>query len=255
MESNLQEQIPLVHELLGALKISYYEVAGYEADDILGSLAAQACSAWRVARSKNGETTSHKPQATSSVEVIIVSGDRDMFQLINENTKVCVPVKGLSETKIYDEAAVRAEYRVAPCQWVDVKALRGDPSDNYPGVQGIGPKTAAELIAKYGTLENLYDRLGDLGKLGVRLAEGAESAGLSKKLAAIKTDVPVQLDLERAAIMGINWHLGIGYMREKLGFRSIAERIENKTSNPVTQLPNKNKDSKISNKNEQLGLI
>ena len=136
MEGNLKEQIPLVHELLDALKIKYFEVGGFEADDVIGTIAAQ-----------------------SKIETIIVTGDRDMLQLINENVKVCVPVKGLSETKTYDEALVRAEYRVEPCQWIDVKALKGDASDNYLGVPGIGPKTAENLIQTYGTLEAVYKNL------------------------------------------------------------------------------------------------
>jgi DNA polymerase-1 len=205
MESNLAEQIPLLHELLQALRIPHFELGGYEADDLLGSIAAQS----------------------QKLDTIIVTGDRDMLQLINSRIKVCVPVKGLSETKIYDPKSVKEEFGVHPNQWVDVKALKGDPSDNYPGVSGIGPKTAQELVAKYGTLEGIYRNLSQLdGKTAKKLAEGVEDAGLAKKLATIVTDVPVDLDLEKARTAGINWNLGIKYMREKLGFRAISERIE-----------------------------
>lgn len=215
MASNLSEQIPLVHELLEALKIQYFEVAGYEADDVIGALA------W---------------QATNISEVIIVTGDKDMFQLVNSHVKVCVPVKGLSETKIYDEQAIHDEHGVSASQWIDVKALKGDASDNYPGVAGIGPKTAQDLIAKFGSLEEVYKNLTKLdAKTAKKLAEGAEDAGMAKKLATIVTDVPVHLDLEKAKVNKIDWQKGVDYMRQRLGFRTISERIEkthlNKTNN------------------------
>ncbi|MCL5431888.1 MAG: hypothetical protein M1484_02175 [Patescibacteria group bacterium] len=204
MEGNLTSQIPLVHKLLEALKISFFEVAGFEADDIIGTLAQQA-----------------------NCEVVIVTGDRDMLQLVNSHVKVCVPVKGLSETKIYDEVAVRAEFGVLPHQWVDVKALKGDASDNYPGVAGIGPKTAEKLIAQLGTLENLYKNLDKVEpKIAKKLAEGAELAGLSQKLARIVTNVPVHLDLTSAQVQDINWQNGVKYMKETLGFKTIVERVE-----------------------------
>lgn len=204
MEGNLQQQIPLVHELLDALKIKYFEVGGYEADDVIGTIAKQ-----------------------SKIETIIVTGDRDMLQLINEKVKVCVPVKGLSETKTYDADAVVHEFGVTPTQWIDVKALKGDPSDNYLGVPGIGPKTAQDLIAKFGTLEEVYKNLGKLKpNVAKKLAQGAESAGMGKKLAAIVCDVPLDFDLKKADIDRVNWKSGVEYMRRRLGFKSIPDKIE-----------------------------
>ncbi len=204
MQGNLAEQIPLVHEMLEALEIPYFELAGYEADDMIGTMATQ----------NKGET-------------IIVTGDRDMLQLVNSHVKVCVPVKGLAETKIYDEKQIAEEFGVKPSQWVDVKALKGDASDNYPGVRGIGPKTAQDLIVEYITIEGLYKNLKKLeAKTAKKLAEGAEDAGMGKKLAKIVTDAPIHLDLDKADVSGINWNSGIKYMREKLGFKSIPERIE-----------------------------
>jgi DNA polymerase-1 len=210
MESNLADQIPLLHELLDALNIPHFSLSGFEADDIIGTLAV-----------------SGKQLAVS--EIIIVSGDRDMLQLVNGQVKVCVPVKGLVETKMYDEKLVRQEFGVTPSQWVDVKALKGDASDNYSGVRGIGPKTAQNLIAQYGTLEDVYKNLKSLPpKVATKLAEGVEDAGLAQKLAKIVTDVPVHLDLEKADISIIDWKLGVKYMREKLGFKSITEKLEKK---------------------------
>lgn len=229
MQGNLVEQIPLVHELLETLKVEHFEVGGYEADDVIGTLARQA----------KGET-------------VIVTGDRDMLQLVDKNTKVCVPVKGLAETKTYDEKLIEEEFGVKSSQWVDVKALKGDASDNYPGVRGIGPKTAQDLIAKYKTLEEVYKNLGKLEpKVAKKLAEGAESAGMGKKLATIVTDVPVHLDLEKADVAKINWQSGVEYMRNKLGFKSIPEKIEREYLNKINKVNEVNKTGD----SEQLGLI
>lgn len=232
MQGNLVEQIPLVHEMLEKLKVPFFEVNGFEADDCIGTLV-----------------TSSQEQGVD--ETIIVTGDRDMLQLVNSHVKVCVPVKGLSETKTYGESEVIEEFGVKPAQWVDVKALKGDASDNYPGVPGIGPKTAENLIAEFGTLENLYKNLGKVPEnVGRKLAEGAESAGLSQKLARIVTDVPgIDLELEKSRVDEIDWKKGVGYMRDVLKWKTIPEKIErgqlNKISDSVTQLPNKKDESQM----------
>jgi DNA polymerase-1 len=126
MESDLSLQFQKIIEILGKARIATYAVDGYEADDIIGTLAEDA--------KKRGE------------EVIILTGDRDMLQLVNGMTKVLMPVKGISEVIWMDAEKVREKYGIKPDQFVDVKALQGDASDNYPGVPGVGPKTAANLI-------------------------------------------------------------------------------------------------------------
>lgn len=226
MEGNLSDQIPLTHELLETLGIPFFEVAGFEADDVIGTLADQG--------------TRDQGLGTS----IIVTGDRDMLQLVNSQVKVCVPVKGLSETKTYDEKLVFEEFGVTPSQWVDVKALKGDASDNYPGVSGIGPKTAEKLISEFSELENLYKNLGKVdSKVAKKLAEGAEAAGLGKKLAQIVTDVPgVHLDLEQARVDKIDWMRGVGYMRDVLGWKTIPEKIEREVLGSGDQVPEKNSE-------------
>ena len=237
MEGNLSDQIPLVHELLDELKIAYFEVGGFEADDIIGTLASQVQS------------------LKFKVQTVIVTGDRDMLQLVNENTQVCFPVKGLSQTKIYDEKLMVEEFGVTPSQWVDVKALKGDSSDNYPGVRGIGPKTAERLIGEFGDLENLYKNLGKVEpKVAKKLAEGAEDAGMGKKLARIVTDVPVHLDLEKVAVNKIDWQSGTDYMREKLGFRTIVEKIQ-KSKIKSQNFSSKVKIEEQKNGGEQMKLI
>lgn len=227
MGEELKDQVKLIHELLGALQIPYYEVAGFEADDVIGTLATQATellvnSSEFVEEAKNYELKTNN----SALDVVIVTGDRDMLQLVNDRVKVCVPVKGLSETKIYDEKLIKEGFGVTPSQWVDVKALKGDASDNYPGVRGIGPKTAQELIARFGSLENLYGKLGELDpRTAQKLAEGAEDAGLAQKLAKIVCDVPTKLDLEASQTHKIDWRAGAKYMKEKLGFKSLLSRL------------------------------
>lgn len=239
MIGNLRDQIPLVFEMLEELKIPHFEVSGFEADDCLGTLAAQA---------KN-----------QGLETIIVTGDRDMLQLVNGVVKVCVPIKGLSETKTYTSQMIKEEFGVEPTQWVDVKALKGDGSDNYPGVRGIGPKTAQDLIARFGTLEEVYKHLGDLDKkVATKLAEGAESAGMGKKLAQIVTEVPtVKLGLETAEIGKIDWVSGTKYMEEKLGFRTIVEKIQKQYLGRNTELVMKSKGKSVlkEKKEEQMSLV
>lgn len=180
MESDLSDQFKSIIDILGKAKIVQIGVDGYEADDILGTLSERAKDMGNV--------------------VYIVTGDRDMLQLVNHKTKVLVPVKGISEVKVFDEAEVQEKYGVDPRQIVDLKALTGDPSDNYPGVSGIGPKTASGLIKQYGNVDNIYKHLSDIAvknkALAQKLIDGAESAELGKKLAQIVTDVPFSCNFD-----------------------------------------------------------
>jgi len=263
MEGNLVDQIPIVKEMLDALGIQRFEVAGFEADDVIGTLADQATSSSPFTvdkvHGKTDDTMNSERNPTENPEVIIITGDRDMLQLVNGHVSVLVPVKGLKETKLFHRDAVVSEFGVTPEQWVDVKALKGDSSDNYPGVSGIGPKTAQDLIAKYGTLENLYAHLGELKPLvKIKLAEGAESAGLGKKLAKIVTDVPtVHLDLDSCLVDKINWAKGVYFMRSRLGFKTIVGRIEEMYLNKVNKISKSNKANKteLEKAGEQMGLI
>ncbi len=174
MESDLSDQFGMIIELLHAAKIQEYAVDGYEADDIIGTLAEKAKEMGNI--------------------VYIVTGDRDMLQLVNKKTKVLMPIKGISEVIVHDEASVKEKYGVVPRQIIDLKALTGDASDNYPGVPGIGPKTAANLINEYENFENIYKHIGDIGvknkNLAQKLIDGAESGQISYTLATILQDVP-----------------------------------------------------------------
>jgi len=233
MVSELSGQIEKVHELVSAFNIPIFEVEGYEADDVIGTLADQAKSEKRKAK---------------NLEVVIVTGDKDLMQLVNEKVKLYMPTRGLSEGQIVDTEKVKERMGVPPEQIIDYKGLVGDPSDNYPGVPGIGPKTAVDLLKKFGSVEGVYEAIRDLrpsfakassdakaladksagksfGESTIKkLAEGAESAVLSKKLATILTDVPIKLKLEDCVARDFDKEKVLALFKE-LGFRSLASRL------------------------------
>lgn len=201
----MDPQMLRVKEVLNAFGISHYEAPGYEADDLIGTLAKRA-------EKENLETT-------------IVSGDLDLMQLVSPKVRLLTPKKGISEIVIYDEAGVEERYGLKPDQLVDFRALKGDPSDEIPGVAGIGEKGASELIKKYGTLENLYRHLGEQSeKLKEILERGAESAAISKQLSTLFYDAPVRLDLKEAQVKSLDKEKILPLFRE-LGFRSLVQRL------------------------------
>ena len=148
------------------------------------------------------------------------------LQLVDERTKVYAPLKGLSNPVIYDTAEVEKRYGLRPDQIVDYKALRGDPSDNIPGVPGVGEKTAVELLQKYETLEGVLDHLNELPERQQKLLRGQkEQAELSKKLATIVADAPVELDLERCRVG--DWRSGkVLVALKRLQFNSLVKELE-----------------------------
>ena len=173
----LKEQFPLCMEVLQSMGIPALELDDYEADDIIGTFAKKA---------------------DPSVEVYIVTGDRDELQLIDDRTRVMYTKKGISDIKLYDKAAFAEDYEgLVPLQLIDLKGLMGDTSDNIPGVPGVGPKTALKLIGEYGSVENVLEHVDEVkGKsLKEKLAGNKEQALLSKELATIYTEVP-GLDLQ-----------------------------------------------------------
>lgn len=204
-------QIVLVHELLEKMKVAVFELDGYEADDLIGTISYVI--------------TEDKVKRTKDVEVVILTGDRDMLQLVSPSVKILMPLVGITKTMLFDEAAVEAKYGVHPRQFVDYKALIGDASDGYPGVTGIGPKTASKLIAQYGTFENLYQSVGELPeKIGLKLATDAEQAALAKKLAQIMLDVPIQFEIKKCLCADFDLEaLRIGF--EEQGFKSLLARL------------------------------
>lgn len=180
MPDDLRPQMDMVREVLGGFSIPIYGVEGFEADDVIGTLA-------RIADERGHAVT-------------IVSGDLDCLQLVTESVEALVPRRGITDTFVYGPDQVRQRYGFEPPQLVDFKALRGDTSDNIPGVPGVGDKTAAKLVQDFGSVEALLDRVDELpeGRLKKSLAENADKIRLGKRMVTIVKDVPVELELDRA---------------------------------------------------------
>ncbi len=229
-------QIILVHELLEKMKTSVFELDGYEADDLIGTIAAKTV------------------KDTKDVEVIVLTGDRDMLQLVNHRVKILMPLVGITKTSLMGSVEVENKYGVKPSQFIDYKALIGDASDGYPGVAGIGPKTASKLITQFGTFENLYKHAGELPeKIGLKLATDAEQAALAKKLATIITDAPIQFDINDCQVDKFDKE-GIMQAFQEQGFKTLLARYENffgVVKAPVAA----NKQTKAKKPAGQLGLL
>lgn len=208
----LSQQITTVKEVLTGFGVSMLEKEGFEADDLIGTISA------KVSKIK-------KPE----VETIILSGDLDVLQLVDSQTKVYTFKKGVKETVLYDEKLVKERYGLKPHQLPDFKGLRGDVSDNIPGVPGIGEKTALKLIQQAGSLEKLYQHLAadDLllkASLKTKLLEYKEQAFLSKKLSEIKEDVAIDFELKKSR-WGQYENEEVSRVLKNLDFYSLVKRI------------------------------
>jgi DNA polymerase-1 len=206
MPDEMRTQMARIQEILHAMSIPIIEMEGYEGDDVLGTLARQA--------SQRG------------VETLIVTGDTDTFQLIDEHTRVLTSRRPFSDTIVYDQKGIQKRYGVKPHQLVDYKALVGDVSDNIPGVRGVGEKTAAKLLQRYGSVEGIYAHLDEVESSRFRkaLEKGRQSAFLSKFLATIVTDAPVELDLEVCRVTEFDRDTVVELFR-KLEFRTLLNRL------------------------------
>ncbi|MBA3689206.1 MAG: DNA polymerase I [Chloroflexi bacterium] len=205
MPDDLRAQFPMVRELVTMMGMPIRELEGYEADDVIGTLALEA--------------------AAAGVDTYMVSGDLDGLQLVNDHIRLFTTRMGVANTVVYDEARVMERYGLRPDQMLDYKALKGDTSDNIPGVPGVGEKTAVTLLQQFGSLDNLYEHLDEVkGKLRERLAEHRESAFLSRKVGRIVTDLPVPLDLESARTGRYDRRAVAQRLRE-LEFRSLIDRL------------------------------
>lgn len=209
MPQELVEQVPLMKEVLSAMGIPIMTLAGYEADDILGTLA--------------------KKNVAEGVEIVIVSGDRDLLQIADEHIKIRIPKtsKGTTQVKDYYPKDVEEEYQVTPLQFIDVKALMGDQSDNIPGVPSIGEKTAINLIAAYGSIENTYAHLSEVKppRAQKALKEHYDMAQMSKKLATICIDCPISFSYEAMEIQNLYTQEAYEYMK-RMEFKSILARFD-----------------------------
>lgn len=199
----MHQQLPRVKEVVDSLNIPIFILEGYEADDIIGTLAKQAVNQ----------------------EVYIVTGDRDALQLVNNHIKTYMPGKSLSDIVIYDGKKFEEKYGFAPKQLIDFKALVGDASDNIPGVSGIGEVTATKLIQDFVSLEEIYKNLDKIPeKISKKLAIDAENAKMSKELATIDTAAPIQLDLNKCILSDYDHQKAISLF-EELEFKSLIPRL------------------------------
>lgn len=214
MPEELKEQVPVMKEVLSAMGICIVELAGYEADDILGTLAKRA--------------------EKQNMEVSLVSGDRDLLQIATDKIKIRIPKTkgGKTEMEDYYAKEVQEKYQVTPLQFIELKALMGDTADNIPGVPKVGEKTATELMTQFGSLENLYAHIEEVSKKSVResLIANEDLAWLSKKLATIQVESPVSLDFTDAKI-GELYTQEAYVIFKKLEFKNLLGRFEKGVSN------------------------
>jgi DNA polymerase I len=219
-EQDLYDQIPLVHEVVESFGLPIYEKKGYEADDVIGTIVE--------------EIKNQKSKIKNDVEVFIVTGDMDTLQLVRNGVKVYTLRKGISDVVVYDAPAVKARFGFGPEKMIDYKALRGDASDNIPGVPGIGEKIATELILQFGSLENIYKAISNKQiaisnqlKPGVikKLIDGEKSAQMSKELSAIDCAVPgLKFDFKDCEIREFDKEK-INHLFQKFEFVSLLKRI------------------------------
>ena len=206
MPDDLRDQFPKVREVVKALRIPVYELAGYEADDVIGTITVDA--------------------ERRGLDTTIVTGDLDMLQLVTDHTRLMTTRSGVENTILYDPARIAERFDLVPAQMIDYKALKGDPTDNIPGVPGVGEKTAAKLIREFGTLEALYERIDEVkpDKLRDKLVEHRDAVFMGKDLSTIVRDLPVDFDLEAARLGDYDRETVIRLFRE-YEFRSLIERL------------------------------
>ncbi len=205
MPDDLRSQFPLVRDIVTMMGMPIRELEGYEADDVIGTLAQQATEI--------------------GVDTMIVSGDLDGLQLVNDHVRLLTTRMGVAATVIYDEARVNERYGLRPEQMLDYKALKGDTSDNIPGVPGVGEKTASQLLQQFGSLDAIYEQLDEVkGKLRDRLAEHRASAFMSRQIGRILCDLPVELNLEEART-GRYDRRAVAQRFRELEFRSLIDRL------------------------------
>ena len=209
MPPELVVQVPIIKEVLDAMNIKRLEYEGFEADDIIGSVSYCA--------------------EKSNLDVVIVTGDKDSFQLISKTTRVKIPVTkfGKTETENYDLDKMLERYGITPTEFIDLKGLMGDTSDNIPGVRGIGEKTALELIKKYSTIDNLYQKLDQIDKKSVRekLESDKDMAFLSKRLATIERNMPEMCTIDELKRIEFNSEKLLNLFK-KLEFKSFIDKFK-----------------------------
>lgn len=210
-DRDLISQLPLLAETLTQSKIHTFAMGGYEADDLIGTVAK------KIAKKKFID------------EVIIITGDKDLMQLVTQKVHLLMPLRGLSETKLFHPQDVYEKLNVKPKQVIDLKALMGDMSDCYPGVAGIGPKAATDLLSQFQNLDNIYSHLDEIKpSVKEKLIREKENAYLSQKLATIINNIPLNIDLSQA-----KWRpeiiCSLKNMFKNYNFKSLISRLDQDT--------------------------
>lgn len=211
MPEGLAAQMPLAKDVLRAMGVTILEKEGYEADDIIGTVA-RLCE-------------------ESEISCFIATGDKDDLQLASDKTKVILTVtkSGYNETIIYDDKAVKEKYHVTPTEFIDVKALMGDPSDNIPGVKGVGEKTAMSLIEKHHSIEYIYENIDGIGLKGAmlqKMKDGREMAFMSKELATINRNTPIEFNAEKCVFDGFENNGELYEILKRLELNSIIKKLD-----------------------------
>lgn len=209
MPDGLYQQIIKTKELLSVFSVNIFEKQGFEADDLVGTITN------KIQQNKESE----------EIEIIILSSDKDLLQLINKNVNVFTPQKGIKDYILYNKEEFKKRFGLEPFQLIDLKALQGDSSDNIPGVKGIGKKTANELIKNFGTLEGVYENI-DLipHKTAEKLLQYKEQALFSKELVEIKKDVPIDFNIDKCFWINYNKEKAADFLRS-LNFYSLVDRL------------------------------
>jgi len=203
LADELSSQFGKARDFFEAAGVPVYSEPGFEADDVIGTIAEK-----------------------SKEDVVVVTGDRDMLQLIDNKVKLYMPVIGLTNAKLYDSVAAKERMGVPPTQIPDYKALVGDPSDNYPGVAGIGPVTAEKLLGKYGSIDKIYAHIEDIEpKIRQKLEANKDNAKLFLRLATIVKDVPIDVDYGEMKKWKVDSPKVINLF-QKYGFKTLTERIK-----------------------------
>src|SRR5215213_8380034 len=206
MPDDLKDQFPIVRQIIEAFGVPIYQLQGFEADDVIATLVRQA--------------------EARGIETTIVSGDLDLLQLVSDETTLMTTRGGVQQTTFYDPARIQERYGLSAAQMIDFKALKGDATDNIPGIPGVGEKTAATVLQKFGTLDELYARLDEVqpDKLRVKLDEHRADELRWRELVTVRSDVPVELELEPAKLGDYDRNEVLRLFRE-YEFRSLVERL------------------------------
>lgn len=204
-------QIEKLKQVFDLLNLPVYQLSGFEADDVIGTITKKV-----------------------KCDVIVITGDRDLMQLVNKHVNLYMSFKGFSDMALVDSAKVHERLGIDPDQVIDYKALVGDGSDNYPGVVGIGPKTAIDLLSTYKSFEKVYKNLDKIKEsTRKKLVEGYEGGELSQRLATIRTDAPVSFDLEACTIPSKEKILDV---LKELGHKSLVARLDKNEVSKVNQV-------------------